>query len=183
MKIAFLGGLLCTLFVAQTAIGGMTSESYNIPNPVLSGGSSTSSSTNYSVVSTLGQPVLLEDASAPPQSESFDLYSGMWYAIDTDGDLVFDTDDNCLNVVNEYQVDSDVDGIGNMCDCDFNQDNFCGGPDFTIFVGCFNALTNGDAKCEAADMNGDGFVGGPDFTRFIGGFNGAPGPAAAAVVP
>ena len=65
-----------------------------------------------------------------------------------------------------------------MCDCDFNQDNFCGGPDFTLFIGWFSAGTGGDATCEAADMNGDGFVGGLDFTLFIGGFNGPPGPAA-----
>ncbi len=86
--------------------------------------------------------------------------------------------DNCTDVVNPIQLDTDTDGIGNMCDCDFNQDNFCGGPDFTLFIGCFNSPTNGDPVCEAADMNGDGFVGGPDFTLFISGFNAAPGPAA-----
>ncbi len=98
--------------------------------------------------------------------------------MDSDGDGVFDNADNCTELPNADQLDTNGDGIGNLCDCDFNQDNFCGGPDFTIFVGCFNSPTNGDPQCEAADMNGDGFVGGPDFTRFITGFNGAPGPAA-----
>lgn len=98
---------------------------------------------------------------------------------DSDGDTICDEFDNCTNVANTNQLDTDYDNIGNACDCDFNQDSFCGGPDFTIFVGCFNAPTNGIPNCEAADMNGDGFVGGPDFTRFISGFNGAPGPAAA----
>ncbi len=98
--------------------------------------------------------------------------------VDTDDDGVFDSQDNCTILENDDQLDTDNDNIGNLCDCDFNQDNFCGGPDFTIFVGCFNAPTNGDPQCEAADMNGDGFVGGPDFTRFISGFNKAPGPAA-----
>ncbi len=97
---------------------------------------------------------------------------------DTDSDGIYDFEDNCTELHNENQLDKDDDGIGNLCDCDFNQDDFCGGPDFTIFVGCFNAPTNGIPNCEAADMNGDGFVGGPDFTRFISGFNGAPGPAA-----
>ena len=86
--------------------------------------------------------------------------------------------DNCLLAANADQRDTDDDGYGNACDCDLNQDNFCGGPDYTLFIGCFNAPTNGNPTCEAADMNGDGFVGGPDFTLFIGGFNGPPGPAA-----
>ncbi len=101
-------------------------------------------------------------------------------AVDSDGDGVFDDVDNCTVLANGDQLDTDSDGIGNLCDCDFNQDDFCGGPDFTQFVGCFNSATNGDPICEAADMNGDGFVGGPDFTRFISGFNGTPGPSAAA---
>jgi hypothetical protein len=96
---------------------------------------------------------------------------------DSDEDGYADIADNCWTVANETQYDADGDGIGNMCDCDFNQDNFCGGPDFTLFIGCFNASTNGDPTCEAADMNGDGFVGGPDFTLFIGLFNGPPGPS------
>jgi lysophospholipase L1-like esterase len=97
---------------------------------------------------------------------------------DTDDDGVLDGADNCTEVANGDQLDTDGDGIGNLCDCDFNQDDFCGGPDFTAFIGCFNQPTGGNATCEAADMNGDGFVGGPDFSLFIGGFNGPPGPAA-----
>jgi hypothetical protein len=96
---------------------------------------------------------------------------------DNDTDNIPDANDNCILVDNPNQSDTDGDGIGNICDCDFNQDNFCGGPDFTIFIGCFNAPTGGDPVCEAADMNGDDFVGGPDFSLFIGGFNGAPGPS------
>lgn len=62
-------------------------------------------------------------------------------AADTDGDGIPDIADNCLNVPNLDQCDADGDGIGNRCDCDFNQDNFCGGPDFTAFIGCFNQAT------------------------------------------
>lgn len=104
---------------------------------------------------------------------------------DTDSDGIADNLDNCILFPNgpavpdaggHSQWDSDADGYGNICDCDFNNDGFCGGPDFTLFIGCFNQSTGGDPLCEAADMNGDGFVGGPDFTLFVGGFNGAPGP-------
>jgi hypothetical protein len=35
-------------------------------------------------------------------------------------------------------TDNHIAGLGNMCDCDFNQDDFCGGPDFTLFNGGFN---------------------------------------------
>ncbi len=101
--------------------------------------------------------------------------------VDTDGDGVFDGSDNCSLKANPTQLDSDHDGFGNQCDCDFNQDNFCGGPDFTLFIGCFNKPTGGNPVCEAADMNGDGFVGGPDFTLFVGGFNKPPGPSGLAV--
>lgn len=118
------------------------------------------------------------------------LYSGILYRLrsaDSDSDGVGDSQDNCIEQPNgplipdaggNSQLDSDGDRIGNMCDCDLNQDDFCGGPDFTLFIGCFNAPTNGIPTCESADMNGDGFVGGPDATQFIGGFNGPPGPSA-----
>ncbi len=96
---------------------------------------------------------------------------------DTDADGIPDHQDNCTLESNADQIDMDDDNIGNMCDCDFNQDDFCDTQDFNLFFGCFNAPTNGDSSCEAADMNGDGYVGGPDFTQFIRGFNGPPGPS------
>jgi hypothetical protein len=97
---------------------------------------------------------------------------------DTDGDMIPDDDDNCTDISNAMQDDVNHDGVGDICDCDFNDDEFCGGPDFSIFVGCFNAASEIGTVCETTDMNGDGFVGGVDFTFFIGGFNSPPGPAA-----
>lgn len=41
---------------------------------------------------------------------------------DTDGDGVFDCNDNCINVPNAspFDCDTDMDGYGNRCDGDFN---------------------------------------------------------------
>jgi len=97
--------------------------------------------------------------------------------VDSDGDGRANNADNCTLVANAGQLDADHDGIGNQCDCDFNQDNACGAPDFGLFIGCFGAPTGENAVCKAADMNGDGVVGAPDFGLFIGGFGGPPGPS------
>ena len=106
-------------------------------------------------------------------------------SIDTDSDGVVDSCDNCILAPNgplipdaggNSQLDTDGDGYGNLCDCDFTGEGFCGGPDFTVFIGCFNQVA-ATPQCMATDMNGDGFVGGPDFTLFIGGFNDSVGPS------
>lgn len=36
---------------------------------------------------------------------------------DTDGDLIPDFEDNCIDVQNAAQVDGDSDGVGDLCDC------------------------------------------------------------------
>lgn len=36
--------------------------------------------------------------------------------VDTDGDTIWDFNDNCVNIPNPEQVDSDGDGLGNLCD-------------------------------------------------------------------
>lgn len=41
---------------------------------------------------------------------------GCIFADDCDGDGVLDADDNCVEVVNPSQADSDLDGVGNVCD-------------------------------------------------------------------
>jgi hypothetical protein len=53
---------------------------------------------------------------------------------DADGDAIPNGQDNCLLVENFVQDDGDEDGIGNACDCDFNDDGICGGADNLIFL-------------------------------------------------
>ena len=38
--------------------------------------------------------------------------------MDSDQDLIPDAYDNCLNVINQIQLDFDEDGFGNACDFD-----------------------------------------------------------------
>lgn len=78
--------------------------------------------------------------------------AGVALAADTDGDLVDDAVDNCLlepNGPNELsnQVDTDMDGYGNACDPDYNQDGL---------------VTTGDTGAQYAATLTDGPLVGPD---------------------
>jgi len=77
----------------------------------------------------------------------------------------------------QSQFGTDGDGIGNAGECDFNQDEFCSGPDFSRFVRCFNQTLGGNRVSAAADMHGDGFLGVPDFSLGSG-FHDPAGPSA-----
>jgi len=70
---------------------------------------------------------------------------------DADGDAVPDKHDNCPNVANPNQLNTDGDGLGNVCDPDDDND---GMPDtYEISMG-FNPLNPSDAS---ADADGDGY--------------------------
>jgi hypothetical protein len=55
------------------------------------------------------------------------------YFVDTDGDGIYDPNDNCLNTPNPDQVDSDGDGLGNLCDACLSHDQ--------IPEACFSLVT------------------------------------------
>lgn len=43
--------------------------------------------------------------------------------VDTDVDGIEDSADNCVDTPNSDQLDTNLDGFGNRCDADFNNDN------------------------------------------------------------
>ncbi len=102
---------------------------------------------------------------------------------DSDGDGVHDYADNCLDVPNRDQANTDRAGepqgsapMGNACDCDFDNDGFCGIPDFDLFLPDFVAGVDSGL---GTDMDGVPGVGIGDFNRFLPGFAASvPGPGA-----
>lgn len=71
---------------------------------------------------------------------------------DQDADGVPDAEDNCTEVPNADQRDTNLDGYGNLCDPDLNND---GAVDF-LDLGLFKAVFFTDDA--DADLNGDGSV-------------------------
>jgi hypothetical protein len=81
---------------------------------------------------------------------------------DSDDDGVPDPEDDCRDVANPDQHDSDHDGYGNLCDGDFTNDGTVGGPDLLILGRGFGSSAGDPDFDPKADMNGDGVIGGPD---------------------
>jgi hypothetical protein len=77
-----------------------------------------------------------------------------------DDDGVPDTQDNCVCVPNTHQGDSDLDGYGNVCDADYDNDGSVTGTDF----GAFKVAYGGPD--EEYDHDCDGAVAGTDFGIF-----------------
>ena len=100
--------------------------------------------------------------------------------LDTDGDGMCDTGDNCINAANgpvildaggNSQRDTDGDGYGNMCDADLDGNLIVGFPDYGMFGAAWG--TNDPD----ADFNGDGIVGFPDYGIFGASWAQPPGPS------
>lgn len=92
--------------------------------------------------------------------------------LDTDGDLISDSQDNCTLVQNPDQRDSNGDGFGNACDFDY--DNSCS-TNFADYAQLRNNFQSTSAPDQ--DSNGDGVVNFLDISAFQGAFLQAPGPS------
>lgn len=97
---------------------------------------------------------------------------------DADADLVPDAFDNCSALANgpgeapNNQVDSDVDGYGNLCDADYDDSGAVGLADFNLFLADF-----GNPATSEFDHDADGQTGLSDFNIFLSLFGGPPGPS------
>ncbi len=111
---------------------------------------------------------LSHTASALPTNDAMVV---MVVAGDLDGDGIDDSLDNCLNIANLQQRDSDFDGIGNVCDADLNNDCAINFLDLAMMTSVFFGFD------PDADLNGDGNVNFLDLSIMTTSFFGAPGPS------
>jgi hypothetical protein len=111
----------------------------------------------------------------PPVIFLLALWGTPAFAESSDQDGVADQSDNCSEVPNAAQDDTDGDGCGNACDADYDQNGAVGFPDFGIFLQCFGTA---DELCQHVEPIGGGrLVGFPDFGFFSANFSSVPGPS------
>ena len=94
------------------------------------------------------------------------------FAQDSDDDGVIDAQDNCAQIYNPDQRDSNNDGFGNVCDADLNNDGLVSFADLGLFKSAFG--TND----ENADFDGNGKVSFSDLEILKSMYGQQPGPSA-----
>ena len=102
-------------------------------------------------------------------SIGFPIASFAGLAPDADGDGIPDVLDKCTldsrNAVAPATCDTDVDGYGNTCDADFDQNFAVLGADYTMFfIPAFKGLV---APTRGQDMDCNGSVLGADYTMYF----------------
>ncbi len=91
---------------------------------------------------------------------------------DLDGDGILDNQDNCIEVANPDQRDTNNDGHGNVCDADLDNNGSVSFSDLDIFKSVFGSS---DAD---ADLDGNGSVSFSDLDILKTLFSMPPGPSA-----
>ena len=101
-------------------------------------------------------------------------------AVDRDGDGIADIADNCINVPNPSQCDSDADGYGNRCDGDFGNpvpgNGATNAQDYLLFRAQLGQPSIAPVY-NKADLNCNGVVNSQDYTLFRGLLGSPPGPS------
>jgi len=116
----------------------------------------------------------LTDFGEDPDCMSAD---GLAEVPDLDGDGIGDSEDNCLDMPNTSQLDTDADGFGNACDADYNNDLIVAGPDFIDLSGAQGSVEGEPNYAEEFDADGDGSIGGTEFILLSSSYAGPPGPS------
>jgi hypothetical protein len=103
-------------------------------------------------------------------------FAGLPGVGDQDKDTVVDIQDNCSTLKNAapQNCDTDMDGYGNLCDGDFNQDGQVNNVDKAIFLSDFQT---GVDHGTGTDMDCSGGVNPTDYNKFLARLNHAPGPS------
>jgi hypothetical protein len=96
---------------------------------------------------------------------------------DSDGDGVPDAQDNCRDLPNPDQTDSDHDGYGNLCDGDFDQNGVAGATDFLALGAAFGSKVGDPGYSPVLDLDSDGAIGAVDLLYWFPTFGMAPGPS------
>jgi hypothetical protein len=96
---------------------------------------------------------------------------------DTENDQTDDGRDNCINVKNTSQIDTDHDGYGNRCDADLNNNGVTNTQDYLLFRQRLGQLST-PPTYNIADLNGNGSVNAQDYLIFRSLLGSPPGPSA-----
>lgn len=105
------------------------------------------------------------------------LFPGPARAADRDGDGVDDLIDDCLDVRDSGQRDTNRDGFGNACDADYDNDGVVGMSDVIAIGRAFGSSEGSPAYSADLDLEGDGRVGLPELFAARRVFGRAPGPS------
>ncbi len=102
---------------------------------------------------------------------SFHITANTANTADQDDDGIEDSEDNCIEVTNPAQRDSNEDGYGNRCDADLDGNLVVNSADFILLR---NRMYSDDPD---ADLNGDGMVNLADYILLRDQLNQLPGPS------
>ena len=91
-------------------------------------------------------------------------------AVDSDSDGVFDSTDNCPSIFNDDQLDTDGDGIGDVCDEDDDDDGVPDSSDAFPLDRNESVDTDGDGIGDNSDLDDDA-DGIPDTYELANGLN------------
>ncbi len=105
------------------------------------------------------------------------LYSCEIDIVDSDNDSVPDSADNCTDVANPDQRDTNGDGIGNICDADLDDSGLVNFIDLLQFEAAFFSGPQSPNWNPDADLNGDNSVNFLDLLIVEQQFFGPPGPS------